>query len=295
MLYENIGVIGTGRLGSAIAIALKFKGYDITGLYSSGGASQRKLCSSLDIELENSFSSSVLSSNIILITVPDSQIGLVSERISKEFRSDELKGKIFLHMSGSITSDALVEISQMGACVGSLHPIQTFADIANGWRLLEGIYFGYEGSEHAKVVAQKFVESFNGHMLILKKEDKPLYHACACVLSNYIATLCHLGEKLMDSFGMDKQTGMKAFMPLVMGSIENISRMGSIQALTGPISRGDLNVIEHHIDAMDKKVPHAQWLYGILGKETVKIALERQSIDSETATMLNNILDKTKK
>jgi predicted short-subunit dehydrogenase-like oxidoreductase (DUF2520 family) len=38
---------------------------------------------------------------------------------------------------------------------------------------------------------RNIVGALNGRMLSIKKEDKPLYHAAACIMSNYMVTIAH--------------------------------------------------------------------------------------------------------
>ena len=90
---------------------------------------------------------------------------------------------------------------------------------------------------------------------MLADEDKPLYHAAACLASNYLTTLLHNVEEIYQSLGMERQDALTAFWPLVRGTLNNIETKGTVQALTGPISRGDVGTVEKHLNAFREKLP----------------------------------------
>lgn len=274
----KVGIIGAGKMGCALALALKQKGATLSGVYSRNEASAWFLTDRLGEPFENNLARTVGDSEVLLVTVPDSAIEEMAREISTKVGHLDLCWKTFLHCSGALSSDALESLRLQGGYTGSLHPIQTFADRENGWKGLEGIYFGFEGCTEAKEHAGKIVEMLGGHMLVVEKKDKPLYHAAACILSNYTVTLSYLAGNLLDSIGIGRDTGVKAFMPLLEKTVKNIGELGSAGALTGPISRGDSRVVEGHIKAMEEQNPGMGQVYRLLGRMTAELALKKGSI-----------------
>ncbi|HEY9060160.1 MAG TPA: DUF2520 domain-containing protein [Pseudobacteroides sp.] len=292
MNSKSIGIIGTGKLGSSLAVALQSKGFILSGLYSIGGVSQNKLCNSLGVCVENDLKKTVARSDIIFITVPDSQIKNAAIHISQSTEADSLKNKCFFHMSGALTSDELVDLGT-GVYTGSLHPIQTFADAANDPKIFEGIYFGFEGCGEAYLAAKYLVDALNGKIINIQKANKPIYHACACIISNYTVTLSYTVEKLLRVMDVENQIGINAFLPLLKGTVANIEKFGSIMSLTGPISRGDLNVIKRHIEALNKKSGCLEnELYRVMALATADVACEKGSIDEGIRLSINKLFDK---
>jgi predicted short-subunit dehydrogenase-like oxidoreductase (DUF2520 family) len=291
MALKSIGIIGTGKLGSSLAVALQSKGFDISGLYSIGGVSQECLCSRLGIRAQNDLRKLVVGSDIIFITVPDSQIRSVSRQISHSLDALTLKKKCFFHMSGALTSDELADLDKFGAYIGSLHPIQTFAGTANDPKIFEGIYYGFEGSCEAYTAAKYIVDILNGSIFSIDKGNKPIYHACACIISNYMVTLSYTVEKLLKIMSVENAIGINAFIPLLKGTVDNIEKFGSIKSLTGPISRGDLRVIKGHMEALDEKSGYLEReLYRVMGAATADLACEKGSIDENIKLSINNLL-----
>jgi len=56
-----------------------------------------------------------------------------------------------------------------------------------------------------------------------------------------------------------------------------------VQALTGPVARGDVSTVEGHLPALAEVGKEEENIYRLLGKYTVGIALEKGSIDRRQA------------
>lgn len=283
-------VVGAGRMGCAIALGLKSKGHEISGVCSRSKDSASYLCDMLGIASGSDLARTVGNSDLVFITVPDDAIEAVSLEIGRTAAKEAISGKTFLHCSGALTSEALVHVADMGAKTGSLHPIQTFADRENGWKGLDGIYFGFEGSDGAEAVARRVVEAFNGSMIRVEREGKPLYHAAACTLSNYLVVLADMAEGLLESAGADYAGGIEAFMPLIQKTLDNLARLGSKKALTGPVSRGDFSTVEGHIEAIGHKCPGYEEIYRLLGYHALLIAQKRGGLSAQSLDRLKTIL-----
>lgn len=287
----RVGIIGAGRMGCAIAQGLHEKGFCISGVYSKNLESTKFLSEKLHSDFDNTLVSTVVNSELIFITVTDTSIEEVAAMIENRLENADICCKTFLHCSGAITSGVLECIKKKGGYIGSLHPIQTVADKNEGWMGLKGAYFGFEGELEARKCADIVVKAFDGSMLTIEKASKPIYHAATCILSNYMVVLAYLTGNLFEKIGIDSNVGIKAFMPLLEKTIGNIGRLGSQEALTGPISRGDYNVLMEHISSLKEKSPETVKVYSLLGKIALEIALKKGSINNEVADKINKILD----
>ncbi len=285
----KVGIIGAGRAGCAFAFALAEKGAEITGVYSRNPESAGYIAERLKTAFENDIEKLVESAEVILLTVPDTAVNELAIAISRLCSPSCIKGKTFMHASGALTSKELEPLEVSGAHTGSLHPIQTFADRENGWKGMFGIYFGFEGGSGALGQARQLVELPEGHMLEIRPEAKVLYHAAACILSNYTVTLSYAAGMLLEAAGVGRDAGLKAFMPLLRNTVENIATGGSIKALTGPVARGDFLTVARHLSAMgDNDIAE---LYKAAGRMTVKLAEEKGSIGETAAEQLLEVLE----
>ncbi len=286
----KVGIIGAGRLGCAIAIALKNVGYEITGIASRSDRSVELLSARIGKSLGNGIVQTVKDSQVIFLTVPDGLITDIAAQIAALCGKTVLEGKAFFHCSGALTSDSLDELGSSGAATGSLHPAQTFADRQNGWKGLYNICFGFEGTAAAKVIAGRIVDDLGGRMLVISKEDKAVYHAAACMLSNYIVSLSRAASVVLGSIGIDGDEGVKAFIPLMEKTICNIKELGSVKALTGPISRGDAGVVAMHVGELEKIKPEYAELYRSLGRIALDMASKREDMDERLLEQMRQIL-----
>ncbi|NLL05308.1 MAG: DUF2520 domain-containing protein [Clostridiaceae bacterium] len=287
----NIGIIGAGKLGSALAIALNKTGFCICGVYSKNEQSSKLLCDKLDIERENSIEATVQNAEVVFLSVPDNAIDSIASKIAYCIDREVIEKKIFLHLSGALTSEVLKPLQDLGALTGSFHPIQTFADRDNGWQKLFHCFFGFEGCAEALKFVDTIADKLKGRVIPINKEQKSLYHAAACIISNYTVTLFHIMHQLLIKVGMEEDAATSAFLPLLQNTVDNIEMLGHKNALTGPISRGDYKVVAKHIDALKKEVPQFETVYRLLGRETVEIALQRGSLCKEDVERLINLLE----
>lgn len=286
----RVGIIGAGRVGCSLAIGFKRKGHDIAGVFSKSPESVQELAEHISGHFDNDLKAAVNCSELIFITVPDTSIRQAASEIVSSLEPSEIKGKVFFHCSGALESGYLNDIEECGGLIGSLHPIQTFASKTEGWKGLDNIYFGYEGSEEALQCANAVVDIFNGSLLRIKKEDKPVYHAAACIISNYTVTLSYLAGNLLEKIGIQPEAGSKAFMPLLKNTVSNIEALGSLKALTGPVSRGDSEVVAGHLRALNDKCPEAVDAYRTLACATLELASKNGRLTGDKLNQLFNIL-----
>ena len=134
------------------------------------------------------------------------------------------------------------------------------------------------------------VRDLSGIPIFISPAQKPLYHAAACFASNYLVSLLNVVESIYESIGISKTNARKAYLPLIYGTLKNVENAGSIQALTGPIARGDAGTIKKHIAAIGKTQPQYSSLYSALGLVTTDIARKKGTLSSKQAKIINDLL-----
>lgn len=286
----NIGIIGAGRVGCAFGTGLKNSGFSVTGVYSRSDDSQRFLCNKLELNCINSLRDTVKNSEVLLISTPDNSIKDVADKIIQKTEPEYIVSKVFIHLSGALTSEVLEPLQKIGGFIGSLHPVQTFADRENGWEKLYNIYYGFEGCDKARDIALRIIKAFEGKIIHIDKKDKPLYHMAACIISNYTVTLSRVAGEILENIGIDGEDSAKVFLPLIQNTVDNIGKLGSVGALTGPISRGDYKVVEEHIKALGGLKPQISDIYKILGQKTIDLALKKGTLLDDSADKLRSLL-----
>ncbi|MFW6163336.1 MAG: DUF2520 domain-containing protein, partial [Planctomycetota bacterium] len=174
-----------------------------------------------------------------------------------------------------------------GAHAMALHPIQTFARVDP--TLFEGIVCTLEGDEQAMDLAAELVRRLGARPAVIGAEDKALYHAALCVACNYLVVLADAGAGLLTTAGLGEDA-LDALLPLLGGTLDNLRRVGLPDALTGPISRGDVATVRAHLAQLEARRPDLLPLYRILGRRAIDLALRKGSLGEDDADALRRLL-----
>ena len=286
-MNKKIGIIGSGVVGTALGVVLSAKGYEITGVHDIKSESTRQLVERIGCRAYLDPQDVARSANILFITPSDSAIQKVTDELAD--RQAFHPGQVIVHMSGAQSSEILDRAKECGAQVLSVHPLQSFANLEGAIENLPGSVFSIEGDRDAYDAAVCIVETLQGEYFFIDRKAKPLYHAGACVVSNYLVTLIDFGVKLLESTGIPRSAGVKALLPLIQGTVNNIEDIGIPRALTGPIARGDLSTIVKHLDCLEEMAPELMKLYSWLGFYTTQIAMEKGTIDDFAMEEFQNL------
>ncbi len=281
---ENILIIGYGKLGSHLYYAFKNAGkrYDISVFKSIKTTASK-------------FNKLVEKSNLIFICVQDSKI---PEAVSLIYRTSvNLKGKYIFHTSGALTSDKLTSLKEKGASTASFHPVQTFERKAlKHSKRFNDIYIALEGTKTAVIKAALLSRIFKAIPFVIKKENKVYHHICCVMASNYLTVLYskieETGSKKIQINGFNKLKFFDIYMPLALQTLENISSAGPKAALTGPIERNDISILESHLKALSTAGKDILFYYVMMGIETVKLALKKKSINNQQADKIYKLFSK---
>ncbi len=287
-MKKRVGIIGAGVVGTAMGVILSRQGWEVTGVYDLRPESTRFLAQEVGARIGSSPTEVSRSADVVLVTTSDSAIEGVVRGIAKEggFR----EGQFVAHMSGALSSDVLWAAREQGAITLSVHPVQSFASVERALQNLPGSVFSIEGDERGFELAAEVVRTLGGEFFFIDKKAKPLYHASACVVSNYLVTLVDFGLQLMEQAGIPRESAHRALLPLIEGTVNNIVNIGIPGALTGPIARGDVATVTRHLDSIRGMMPEWLGFYRVVGYHTVDVARAKGTIDEETALTLKNLL-----
>jgi len=283
----KIAFIGAGKVGTAFGIYLK-KIFDLTGYYSKNPnsaiqASQlTKSATFLGIE------KLVVANDLIALTTPDDQIELVTEQLAELTRINWSEKSIF-HMSGVHSSELLAPLYRKGATIFSLHPLITINSPAANQRLPKASLTIEGKGEHLPAI-KDMLQSLENPLIEIAAEDKELYHAAACIVSNYLVTLLDDGIFILKKIGFTEEQALQLIEPLTQQTLNNIFNHGTEQALTGPIVRGDIGSVRKHLGKLKDIDQLMLATYQSLGRQTTLLAARSGKIDLATTKSLEGIL-----
>ncbi|MDI9570626.1 MAG: DUF2520 domain-containing protein [Pseudomonadota bacterium] len=283
---DRIAIVGLGKVGTAMGSLLKKAGYPIVAIadrnpdtlaralpYTGG-----RVCPSIAVAPEGA--------DAVLITIADDAIAAVCRELAGALRP----GQKVIHCSGAGALDLLASARDAGAYIASIHPIQSFAHVEGAIENIPGSTFGITADEEIREWAVDFVLALGGTPFFVPDADKPLYHAAACIASNYLTTLLYMVEAIYLHLGLDRQEAIRAFWPLVRGTLRNIESRGTVEALTGPIARGDIGTVERHLIAFQDNLPEFLPAYRALGITATDLGVKKGSLSEEKASMIKELL-----
>ncbi len=285
---DAVAILGLGKVGTAVGFFLRGAGYPIAAVAARSIESVSKGAEFTGGTAFVDYTEAARRGRIVLITTVDDAIAPVCERITREGAIDP--GKKVVHMSGACGLDVLQPAKRAGASVACIHPIQSFADVKNAIENIPGSSFGVTADGDSEAWALRIVQDLGGRAFIIADEDKPLYHAAACMASNYLVTLMHLVEGIYLRIGLSSDDALRAFWPLVRGTIRNIEAKGTVQSLTGPISRGDVGTLKKHLAVFNEKIPELEFLYRTLGLQAADVGFKKGTLSLERVQEIKTLL-----
>lgn len=289
--HGKVSFLGCGRVGRTIARVLKDAGYEIGMIVTQSDKNTREAVDFIGAGIHASdLVSAALSGTIHFIATNDDAIDEIVQMLDTEI-SASLENHYFFHFSGSVTSESLAPLRKKGAAVGTIHPLQVFADPLKALETLPGIYYAIEGEDKAMELAVQIVDRLQGKLLLIPTGRKVLYHAAGVFAANYLTVLVNIVVGIMEEIGESPEDAYQAFLPLMVGALQNIEEFGVAGALTGPVVRGDSRTIQRHIKALDDLKPEWVTVYKVLGQEAVEIAARHGSITPDEAKRLFVLLD----
>jgi predicted short-subunit dehydrogenase-like oxidoreductase (DUF2520 family) len=168
-----------------------------------------------------------------------------------------------------LSTDALAPLHHRGYAIGSMHPLMAVADPWLAGERLVGAAFAMTGEPAANAAARRLVSALGGVPLTIAATQRPLYHAAAVVASNYLVALTGVAVRMLEQAGVDGDDAVRALLPLLRGTLDNVEHLGVKAAVTGPIARGDVDTVRLHLARLS---PGDRVLYSGLGLELLRLA-----------------------
>ncbi len=305
-------MIGAGRLGASLALALRAQGASLLGFTAHSPAGRARAEACLGGRASASIADLVsLGPNLYVIAVPDQSLPEVATELAAHLPrpaagggagsrpgSDapaHAGGVAVLHTSGATSVGVLQPCEQAGAETLVFHPLQTFSDPHTGSARFAGAAIAITPSDSrpdSPAAARGFALArlLGARPFLLPDEKRGLYHAAATFACNYLVTLEHHAEQLFVQAGLPPDEALSLFLPLVRATLDNVAAQGTIEALTGPLSRGDTRTVADHLAILEREAPHLCPVYRALGLATLDLVRARQEVAPSAIAELAGLL-----
>ena len=283
----RISIIGTGNVGTALALELRKAGYTIHALADRSKIAVRRIgkltgCPNVYGGIRQGCFDKA---DIVIYAVKDEDI---PQAVMESRRFNIPPDAVLAHTSGAITSSALSGTGLKKSNLASLHPIQTipFRDFRSSG-FLRNIYFGIEGGRAALAELKKIIRKLKSEFIIIPAKAKPEYHLSCVLASNFILANFYLTELISKSIGVSADKLFASQEPLLRATLENLKKRGAADSITGPIARGDAETIKIHLDVMHRKYPEFVEYYRSASRALMKAVLTRnKKLDTKKLTKL---------
>ena len=229
MFLQNpqITIIGAGKIAYSLLPALKNSGYNVSSIISKTFNSAKKLA---EINSVSDFSDSLTAisehSNIFILSVPDSEILNLSNRLSKlNFDFDEC---LFIHLSGTEDISELKPLINKGAYTAAFHIMQTFPskEISD----ISGSYVSVETSnDDVKNFLFSVAKDLKLNPFVIKSNHKSLYHLAGVFASNFLVGNLFESQILFNESKNEEMDFFKVLEPIIFSTLENIKKKRSYQ------------------------------------------------------------------
>jgi predicted short-subunit dehydrogenase-like oxidoreductase (DUF2520 family) len=180
--------------------------------------------------------------DLVVLCVPDHAVSDVAAAIPV--------GPWIAHTSGARTLDALDPHVRRF----SLHPLQTFVH-RRGPEQLDGAWGAVSGdNDDALAAGFRLAELLRLRPFELDEDARLVYHAAAVMAQSFLVVLHWAAAELFEEAGAPPV----ALLPLMRQTMENDFE------LTGPLTRGDWETIESHLEVIREQRPELEPMYQAL-------------------------------
>jgi predicted short-subunit dehydrogenase-like oxidoreductase (DUF2520 family) len=306
-----VSIIGAGRVGTALGLALKAKGYEIEVVVNKRPHTARRAArafgpktlalSALQLtRLSASQYDHLNRASLLIISTPDDIIAATAKQLAAIFRSKpngsiRPKGvsairRIVLHTSGALSSDVLAPLRGAGFAVGSLHPLVSISDSRSGAELLTRAFFSVEGDPGAVRAAKSAVRRVGGQSFTIDSHRKALYHAAAVTAAPNMTALFDIALEMLGRCGLSQLRARQVLLPLLESTLANLATQDPSRALTGTFKRGDVSTVQKHLAALKAaNLPQALAAYVLLGQRSLSL-VRRRKANSAALDQITRIL-----
>jgi predicted short-subunit dehydrogenase-like oxidoreductase (DUF2520 family) len=253
----RVFVFGAGRVGRGITRALRAAGVTVTLRAARTGLPPK------------------IDANLVVLAVRDCDLGATARRIADAGAIDKRAAAV--HVAGALDARVLDPLRPACAGVGQMHPLVSFASMTKSPRVAEARVH-IHGDAIAVARARRAAKLMGMIPWTNTRLDTVRYHAAAGLVANGAAALAAVGAELLVAAGVPRRSAVRMLGPLLHSVADNVAALGFPDALTGPVRRGDVSTVEHHLRTILAANPDARELY--IASARTQLHLARQLEDA---------------
>lgn len=274
---KSLNIIGAGKVGKVMARHFQQQQvFSIQQLMNRSMTSAAAAVQWVGAGQAAGAVSDLRPADVTMLTVGDDQIAATCQQLVDAGLLHA--GSTIFHCSGARTSAELQSARQCGAAVASIHPVRSFADIDALAGQFGGTICSVEGDDVALAVLLPALQAIGAQTVTISAEHKLLYHAGSVFASNYLVTLMETALQAYQAAGIPAEMARQMAEPLARQTLENVFRLGTAAALTGPIARGDMQTVRRQQKIVADWDGNAGDLYQAFTPLTVALAAQARQL-----------------
>ncbi len=273
-----VTIVGVGRAGRGIAVAARAAGLEVVLVDRTRVVDAPA----------RTHDDAIRAAPLLLLAMQDTQLDPALRAIHA-LRTD-VGPAVVLQVSGSAEPAFRARMESSGHHYGTFHPLLPLGDPAIAVARFRGAVIGVEGDHPARSAAAALATALGATTIEIPAADRAAYHAAAVLASNFPVALAALAESLLHRIGVSDDEAHRAVRVLMAASVDNLTvATRAIDALTGPMVRGDGATVRGHVRALAES-PTAHAAYIALSTATIELLQARGAIDEEESAWLRESL-----
>lgn len=290
-MKSSLNIIGPGRVGRTLGALLQRAGLcAVQDVLSAEIATAESAVAFIGAGRAVRVLRDMRAANLWLLTPPDAAIASVATALAAT--GQVRPGDVVFHCSGSQASSLLVPLSAAGAWIASVHPLKSFADPLAAEQTFKGTYCAAEGDAPALAVLTPLFEQLGARIASIDPAGKTLYHAASVLVCNDLTALMEAGLRAYEQAGIERHTAQAMMEPLVRETLDNVFALGTMRALTGPVARGDADVLARQLAALQALDPRIADAYRALNRIALDLARAQGGASTEALKAVERVLER---
>ena len=252
----KVSIIGSGNLAWHLAPALDNAGFVVKEVYSRNPKHAEALTERLyQAEVKATLDFSTSPSSVFIVAVSDDAIKDVATEI---ILPDEA---FLIHTSGSQP----LSILQFAAIdtIGSFYPLQTFSKEKRVDFKTVPIFLESTHPETEKIM-MTLAKAISHQVKKIGSEERKALHVAAVFASNFVNHMLTLSKEILQQNSLS----LDLLKPLITETIAKSLAMGPENAQTGPASRGDMEVLDRHLEFLGEDEAVAE-IYKLISQNII--------------------------
>ena len=283
----RIAIVGPGRVGTALARALRGTRAELLGFVARRPAAAEHL-------LREQGRGRVLGladlrhAHVVVFSVGDADL---ASAVADATADGVRRCSLWLHTSGLHGLDVLQPAAQLGVRTGSLHPLCPFPAGGDALATMRGAPALLQGEPRSLRLLRRLCGWLQLEPIICGEQDRALYHAaCALAANGATALFALVEEVLLAAGGLSTQHAHRIAGALGAAAGNLTREHGAAGALSGPVRRGDADTVAAHVASLARGAPQALPIYRLLMRGALELACA-EGLPSDRAGLVADRLE----